>query len=277
MARTDEDIEQFIHNINWNAGSWQQYIQDHDTFELDRDIENAILDQLITNFAQAMDQIEEYQEGPLREHLLDMLINNVHARVSQGRIISIFDADNAGSYEDVVAGQVAAGANFSIPPHKRSAGWRILYDIANHGMEIPKWAKDRYDEKTYDEVIQARIGYWGEKAPYWIFVEFGTAGAGGGPGTPYPSFSGKGPVYRTQQQAIRIAEMFTEAWYETIDDTLEYQIEDEEFIDDRIGPGGIADRVEIAWTKSFPRGKNIVQLEQERGKFTGRYKIVGRR
>lgn len=266
-----------VDNINWNVGQWMSYIKSHDTTRLDAEITESVQNRLIYNFVDAMDGIEEYETGPLREHLIDMLFYGPHIITKNGVVIQLFDITYAGNYADVKAGQLAAGADFNIAPDKRSIGWKIIYDAANHGIPARKYWKAVNDE-TYMEIIQARLAFWGNKAPYWIFVEYGTA-AGDGPGSPYPSFSGKSPLHKTSQDAIILAEQSRKLWEESIEETLAKDV-DETFVehrtDVRIIHGVIESVAEIKWGKAFVRGKHIVQQAHgARGEFTGKYRIIG--
>ena len=126
------------------------------------------------------------------------------------------------------------------------------------------------------------MAVWGHKAPYWIFVEFGTA-AGGSEGTAFPQFAGEQPIFRTKQWADsggiqKIINDFIQ--------TLEAELTKEVnvwFVEDRVPDDSaeeIKERIEtIAWSRWFRRGGKDVSLGywKEGGGFTGasREAVIG--
>lgn len=270
------NVVQQIDNLNWNLAEWTRALNtlQQDLTSLDADLEEALQNQLLVNFVRALDSIPEYSDNEvLKEHLLENIAYGPHVKVKNGVVTKIFDTSYAGTWEDVRRGQIAAWAlspkSPSDDPYWRSFWWRIIYTGSVPASK--KWKK--FDPSLYDRIIEARMEAWGEKAPYWMFVEYGTS-AGGGEGTPYPSFVGKRPVYKTRAEAQKYVEMMIRDYVDSIEDTLAHHVY-ETFVDNRVPERVIIQEIQVRWTKAFKQGKYMVQLEQTAaGKFTGKRKIV---
>lgn len=272
--QTDIDIAEEVRRFNRNIRLTVDFLDDIQLSEVDRQIQAAVQSELVSNFEDAINSIEEYYNyDPLIEHLMDMVRWGPHVQVYNGEIVQIWDLEYAGSYTDLRAGQVAAGADFSKSPTKRSIGWKIIYDAAMYGIDASKYWK-AVDDNTYAEIINSRLAFWGDKAPYWIFIEWGT-NAGDGPGTPYPSFSGRNPIYRTTVTADRIAHEIIELYAETIEDTV-ITIADERFVDHDVAPYEMRREISARWTVAFQQYGKWIQREylSVGGGFTGRWREV---
>lgn len=155
--------------------------------------------ELIASAEDALGTVEEFSHPALYTQLIENLSKDEHYFISPdlGSAI-IFDPNLAGTWDDLVAGQVAGGGGGSAPQQQRLFCWK-------YGIYIPEREGGRRgsgfaDYPTYSEVIQARISTWGDKAPYWMFLEYGNVG--GAPA--YPSFSGTGFVARVQSRVPEI-------------------------------------------------------------------------
>ena len=178
-------------------------------------MELALLEALIDGFVDAMQQIPEYnnsQAAPLREHLIDNLQymdgeHPVHIKLSEdGHPLILFDEVFAGGADDFHAGEHFSTKNHN-NPELRFIFWK--YGIYKPGVEgdssetnIPWMAKAMDNLPSYGEIIEERLSRYGHTAPYWYFIEKGTAGGG----KPYPSFAGTNVVRwfrREAKEAIR--------------------------------------------------------------------------
>ena len=272
--QTDVDIAEEVRRLNRNISLTLEYLDNTELRTVDSQIQAAVQSDLVKNFQYSIDSIEEYYSyEPLIDHLMGMVRWGPHVRVYNGEVIQVWDADYAGTYEDLKAGQIAAGADFSKEPAQRSIGWKIIYDAAIHGVDASKYWK-AVDSNTYAEIIEARLSYWGEKAPYWIFVEWGT-NAGDGPGTSYPSFSGKNPIERTRGNASRIGQEIIDLYLDSLERTI-VTLAEERFVDDDVYEFEIEVQVETAWTITFQQyGKNIQrEYFSAGGGFTGKWREV---
>lgn len=272
--QTDVDIAEEVRRLNRNISLTLEYLDHTELRIVDREIQAAVQSELVKNFQYSIDSIEEYYNyEPLVDHLMQMVRWGPHVQVYNGEIIQVWNAEYAGSYEDLKAGQIAAGADFSKDPLKRSIGWKIIYDAAINGIDASKYWK-AVDDATYGNIIEARLSYWGEKAPYWIFVEWGT-NAGDGPGTPYPSFSGRNPIERTRNKATRIGQDVVDLYLDSLVRTVVTLVE-ERFVDDEIQVHEIEIQVETAWTVTFQQYGLNIQREyySTGGGFTGKWREV---
>ena len=164
--------------------------------------------ELITEATLAIDSIDEFQYPPLKSRLLSNLTDDRHCKVSaDAGTLTIFNESVAGSIADLEAGQKAAwGPNTAGAPHiQRLFCWTYgIYKPAREGGLVqPREGKDKFaDYPSYESIIDIRLDAWGDKAPYWIFLEDGNQGQGA-----YPSFSGTGFVTKVRSHADRILRM----------------------------------------------------------------------
>jgi len=143
--------------------------------------------QLINAAEEALETVEEFQYPDLQTRLIENLSKDAHYYVSPDLGSAfVFNPELAGSWDDLVSGQVAGGGGGASPQPKRLFCWK--YGIYIPEREGGRRASKFDDYPTYTEVIQARLSAWGDKAPYWMFLEYGNAG--GAPA--YPTFSGTG-------------------------------------------------------------------------------------
>lgn len=265
----DEETLREIDILNNNLTAWEEFTRAEQTLpDFDIIMESVIRDILYQEFKDAMEQIPEYATyDPLKDHLLDNVWFGPHVIVKNGVIIQIFDEDYAGTEEDLRAGQIAAGADFSRHPIVRSIGWQIIYNAAFYGIAVEHW--NRVDDNTYGEIIDARLASWGEKAPYWLFVEYGTA-SGSGPGRPYPNFSGKHPILKTAKKAESLVKEALRSRLDAVERELSEQL-DTTFTERKVTVQEIGEQVVTAWTKWFRQHGKDIRLEYRKvgGGFTG--------
>src|SRR5574341_1751015 len=159
------------------------------------EIESCILDAFIIEASKATDTMPEYSNPaarPLRERLLQNLMSMqgnrpIHVRVLSPSNVFIFDEIFAGTADDL---------EMSRHPSKNSQSLRYRfwkYGIYKKDVEgdyqkaDQEWFNKAVDRlPSYEDVISERLGEWGNKAPFWYFIEYGNLGAG----KAYPQFGG---------------------------------------------------------------------------------------
>jgi len=178
--------------------------------------------QLINAAEEALETIDEFNHPDLHNRLIENLSKDEHYFVSPdlGSAI-VFNPELAGSWDDLVSGQVAGGGGGPAPQPQRLFCWK--YGIYIPEREGGRRASKFDDYPTYTEVIQARLSAWGDKAPYWMFLEYGNAG--GAPA--YPSFSGTGFIARVQGMVPRIIRRAADIAEREMLDQMELAIEEQ--------------------------------------------------
>lgn len=159
-------------------------------------IEIALMNAFVQEAIDAMNSTPEYSTSeaePLRKQLIQNLSaiggdgRPVHVRVTEDGRTTIFNRDFAGTAGDFAA----AKYNSPRPQPLRLRFWKYgIYakDVeGNYEPSTVPWFNKAVDKlPSYSEIIDERLSIWGEKAPYWYFIEYGTTGGGRG----YPSFPG---------------------------------------------------------------------------------------
>jgi hypothetical protein len=190
------DLIDRLHALENTAGAF--YRDSQSAFNrLIPSLEATALQTLVENLESAMDQTGEYRESRadlLREHLLQNIQDYagdhpVHLRIYEDGSVFFFDEEHAGTADDFEA------ADYGSDDPRRFAYWK--YGIYKPGVEggyafIP-------GAPEYDDVIERRLSIWGDKAPYWYFIENGNQGGGA-----YPSFPGT-HVFSQFEQALKEA------------------------------------------------------------------------
>jgi len=165
--------------------------------------------ELIVEAGLAIDTIPEFQYPQLKSRLLSNLTDDRHYKVSaDASVLTIFNESVGGTMADLVSGQKAAwGPNTEGTPHdKRLFCWTYgIYKPGREGGQVhPKTGKDKFaDYPSYESIIDIRLDHWGDKAPYWTFLEDGNQSGDAA----YPSFSGTGFIARARAHSERILRM----------------------------------------------------------------------
>lgn len=228
---TNDEVREIIDDYNLivnNIDLFLEFIDREQRNELDNLIRIEVREMLYSNFVNALNAIDEYS-GPggqiLKDHLLDNVIFGDHVQVNGGRVTQVWNTNYAGDWTDVRRGQEAAWAlspkSPNDSPYWRSFYWKFIY----LGVPPSKLEWKSFDDNLYNEIIEARMAAWGEQAPYWIFVEFGTT-AGDGEGTPYPQFSGQQPIYKTLNAAQDLAEDIIAGYVEQVYEFIAQEAEE---------------------------------------------------
>lgn len=196
MASSNEVFADLIERFDSLANTASAFYRDSESAfkRLIPSLEATALQSLIENVEEAMDQTGEYsarRASQLREHLLQNISDYagdhpVHINIYSDGTVFFFDEDYAGTASDFDA------ADYGATSPQRFAYWK--YGIYRPSVEgtFPM-IKDAPD---YEDVIERRLAIWGNKAPYWYFIENGNQGGG-----EYPSFPGT-DVFRQFGRAL---------------------------------------------------------------------------
>lgn len=179
------------------------------------DMESAILEAFIVEAMRAIDLIPEYS-NPAARPLRDRFIQNissmqggrpVHVRILPTGSVFIFDEEFAGTSDDLDAVKHPSRNSQSL----RYRFWK--YGIYKRDVEgdfqkaDQEWFNKVVDRlPSYEEIISERLSEWGNKAPYWYFIEYGNFGAG----KAYPQFGGTFFISRFRQDAQQAVRFFRE-------------------------------------------------------------------
>ncbi len=179
-------------------------------------LEESVLDELISSATDAMQSLSEYN-NPEARPLVDQFLNNllardeegrpVHVRVSINGDVKVFNEEFAGTYEDLIAGQrVGAVGKITNPQSIRYRFWKYgIYMPDVEGRDVPSYQewfeKGKAKLPSYHEIIHARLSAWGDKAPYWYFIEYGNVSLAK---KAYPLIRGTRFIYKTRRRMERI-------------------------------------------------------------------------
>jgi len=216
---------------------------------------------LMGEATQALDNNEEYRYPILRSHLLANLAKSEHYYVSPDLgTIQIFNEAVAGTMDDMIEGQQAAWKSARGTPEQRLFAWTFgIYKPGREGYSgLSKDGVNKFEDyPSYDEVIEIRLAAWGDKAPYWIFLNDGNAGS-----KAYPTFPGYPFVDiaqgRTTNYVSRALEIATRDIVEQLQEAWEKQIENtDNLVEVYVGGLSIYERLDIGVTAEGKR----VQVE----------------
>ena len=186
---------------------------------------------LMQEAREAMQGHEEFFYEPLQDHLLENLRNVRHVQIDPNlSSVEVFDEVLGGTYADLEAGRYFGR---SIDEHKR-------YRIWKYGIYLPYFGRSPGYQATpesegrviadYATVIEDRLAKWGEKAPYWYFLEHGNIDIGGGEysAEPFPTFGPSNFIAKTKLAAINIIQEVAEAIEREVIDQSEFVLEEAE-------------------------------------------------
>lgn len=171
------------------------------------EMESALVNALVEDAIDAMDKTPEYsvaEAEPLRNRLIQNLSaiggdgRPVHVRITEDGNTYIFDEQFAGTAGDFAQ----AKHNSKNPQPLRYRFWKYgIYarDVTgNYEPSTVPWFEKAVDKlPSYSEIIAERLSVWGNKAPYWYFIEHGVTGGGVG----YPSFPGTNFISKFDHKA----------------------------------------------------------------------------
>lgn len=221
-------------------------------------MEDTILESFIQGFEEAMDETGEYAEGKLREHLIKNLYSiadggPVHVRVYTNGTVEIFDEEFAGTAADFEA------ADYGSTDPRRFAFWKYgIYKPAREGYNSKMRPKSG-SLPDYDDIIEERLSKWGNKAPYWWFIEYGNQASGG----EYPSFPGTNYIGSFRMSAQRAMSEFYRSFIDDYEDraiqTINHAIE--------TGRRQDIEPDEIRWNRIVTKTGNIIWRPRKGNRF----------
>lgn len=225
-----DGLVRFIEGISeaYPPGEVREFIQDA-VANARSTTREMVAKRLVKNLEDVTEEHPEYDYPPLRQHLIDVFSNydiiTVHPHSLRVRIMQNVPSV-AGTYEDLLAGwpHRAETLLFDIPgiyvqksslrsrayrvwkygiyrPAREGGGGFVFGYRTGKGFSLgPKEMPGRYPRKVvadYDAVIAERLALWGDKAPYWWFLEFGNRNFKNA----YPKFDGTSFISTTEMEA----------------------------------------------------------------------------
>jgi len=223
-------------------------------------------DELYRAAEEAIASIDEFQYPPLRDRLLANILKDEHYYISPDlSYATVFNEDVAGSVGDLVTGQQAAWRSAGGTPRERLFGWKFGIYLPFKGYSYGGSNNKFEDYPSYQDVINIRLDVWGDKAPYWRFLEWGNAGGG----EAYPTFEGRNFIAQTTAKINGILITAKEAAYSDIANAMEYAVEEQIRNADRGTTRVYIGRI------SFGRvGGKLVQVEAKVGRAGVWYQLV---
>ena len=272
------DLQREMGRLNKGVSVWTGYLEGEDLRSLDKQIKNEIRGILVSNFGTALNNIPEFssaQGRKLRNHLMKNVYAGDHVVVTGGNIVQLWNMAYAGDYSDIIQGQHAAWSLSPKSPSPQQWARNIFWAAIYTGIPPGNFKWKAFDSGIYNNIIEARMSAWGHKAPYWIFVEFGTA-VGLGAGRPYPSYDGQQPIYKTRLAAPGIASRIYDAYVRQIEEAL---IESSEtlFVDIE-SEQQVKSVVHTKWTRWWRDEANrryVRRLQYETGRFVAKEAGLG--
>jgi len=148
---------------------------------------------LIKNAQAAVNKISEFSGyAPLKERFLENIRIPEHIKYIGGHI-EVFDPEIAGTLADLMEGWEAGGKSEMGTKLQRLLAWK-------YGFYMPeREGKGEIGRVSYTDIINKRLATWGDKAPYWYFINYGNEGKGA-----YPHFGGTHFIEQTRARASRI-------------------------------------------------------------------------
>ena len=161
-----EDIQQTLDDISNRVNTLINIdYNELNQKNVDSALKTVLSEMLVEAGEEAAKQTVEYAYEPLLQRLLENLSNPDHIYVRGGKVLKFFDLDIAGDYDTFLSGVEEAGG------HTLTA---IAPKIWKYGIYAPVSKSFNLDSlPDYSEVISERLAAWGDKAPFWYFIEFG--------------------------------------------------------------------------------------------------------
>lgn len=183
----------------------------------------ALRDILVEMGTAAIQSIPEYAASPeLTEHFITMLQRPSHVSVQHGEVIVAFNEDIAGDAVDL----------FNVPKQHTLTAiapfiWKYgIYKPAHGEATLTSKSFQKMMEKlpSYDQVIEERLAYWDDRAPYWILIDKGTA-AFGDEERAYPQFAGTNFVEQFRSLAPRVVARAKETYITNLAESLGAEVD----------------------------------------------------
>lgn len=194
----DDDLVYF-EEMTYNAKQWADYFLENAVLrdktdkyaEALRRVQRQILSIISRSIADAIESNDEYNRRTWMERDLKRSFNNpdiIRVDPETGEIdLYIGAEEEAGNWEDFWEGYEAALAE--IAPTAFRATAEVRANI---------WRERIYpDDYLYGKTMAARRRYWGDKAPWWLWLEHGNMGLDGA----YPQNTATGFLFLAQDEA----------------------------------------------------------------------------
>jgi len=170
---------------------------------------------LLKNLKSAISSTREFNTPELSQHLQFVFSNPDIIRASPDGRFDLFTSASlvAGDWVDLDDGIRAAREILGISKgtvETRSLLWKqVIYRPAREGGAAPpnvrEGSRQSFREKAkekYERTIETRLDLWGDLAPYWLFLNYGSSEAPiGDGGTPYPNNAPTHFIENTEDEA----------------------------------------------------------------------------
>ena len=221
-----EDVKEYVESFHTSAIAWKDVLTDeHLRLKVRGRAIHEIAEELVYQVKEAISTNLEYNAyPPLAERLIENMSNYAHVMISDDlQTVNLVNRDIAGTEADL-----EAGWEHGIDPDRarRARKWKygIYIPWAEGGAGYQATAKDKPKIiADYREVIDARLRAWGDKAPYWFFLEYGTVGP-----YPWPTFGGSGFIWKTRLEGAHIIRRLIRDRDEAVEAQVEYSFEEVE-------------------------------------------------
>lgn len=188
MARGDVD---YFSLLTSNAQEWVQYFENVPTEYDDRDIYalalsktiDQIMNILLNSLEEAVESAgiedNEFRRDLLKSKLLQVFNNYGIIQIAGGRLF--FDAETiAGDWNDFSDGIEFARSMLPQPkkavsPEQKARFWRIFVYPTYSGDGEEEDDDEEGEGDLWSSTIRLRQMAWGDKAPYWLILEFGNS------------------------------------------------------------------------------------------------------
>lgn len=173
-------FNEFIQSLRATAETIRLHSAEYDRIfaALLEEAEAVLQDELIKRCKEAGEQTREYgSTAPgqrMLKHLLDNLEKSGHVIINKetGDLEILFNEEIAGTESDFHKADYGGSERTAA---QRAVSWK--YGI--YKPEIEGFTPAGFDTSSlpsYSEVIDERLEAWGDKAPYWYFIEHGNFG-----------------------------------------------------------------------------------------------------
>ena len=250
-----EDIQGMVNQIQTDVNNALSVnYEDLSQENIDNMLREIVQEYLISYAQQAAVISREYSYPPLLDRLLENLSNPEHVIVENGVVVKCFDESIAGGIEEFFAGVEETGGHTGTLNAPRI--WRYgIYTPASF-WKGGKGSKMYKNLPTYEDVIDERLQAWGDKAPYWYFLEHGNAGGG----REFPTVRPTHFITNLRRVAKRLQTVVADVIYTLINEFADAQVEN--ILNAEAAPGTT---VAIARVNIPSIGLKLTKLKTSRG------------
>lgn len=177
-----EEYQEILSDLQANMESVTDFLDiSEDRVGLLEALREVVGQALLAAAENAINRTPELQYPPLKDRLLENLSNLDKHVVIRGTGLRVFDEKYAGTEDDLISGQESAGGHTGTP--QAPSVWKYGIYLPFHGAG---GLSNRLNLPDYGTIIAQRLSAWGDKAPYWYFLEYGNVGGN----RAYPTFPG---------------------------------------------------------------------------------------